>query len=637
MKKTYIIILFLLGLLALTTCHKDKEMEGKTPVVSNEEMTVADTQATISWKVDYVGSFHTGVDVSSHENMSEARRVEATNVGGKYMAVVDGLTVGTKYYYRIVVWNKYGSFEEETANFMTEEKTFYQVIATGSPADGGRVTGAGSYEENKYCMLNAIPNEGYSFVNWTESGNPVSTNANYTFKVTRNRNLVAHFAKQKFTVSLSVTPSGGGTVTGGGEYDSGQSCTVSATAASGYTFSKWTENGTQVSTNANYTFTVTGNLTLEAVFTAEAPNEYTITVSAEPSNGGTVNGGGTYQQGQSCTVTATANNGYTFSCWTENGIAISPNAIYSFSVEGSRELVANFVEIPLWPNGVLPGLFSVSDTQQVRFSRGNLQYQASTNTWRFAENQWNYCGGTYGDVVHGNVNNGSNDNPSSYNSNWIDLFRWGTSGYNHGAVCYQPWSTSITESDYYAYGNILNDLCNQTGMADWGYNAISNGGNQENFGWRTLTHEEWVYVFETRSTVSGARFAMAQVNGMNGLILLPDDWNANVDLNNVNPSEHDWSFSDNVIFGSQWTLMEQAGVVFFPAAGQILHDASNPPHIFWPEYLGDYWSASHYSSTWGVWSLGFHAPTNDPQPQFSVYFISHRYEAQSVRLVRNAN
>ena len=63
---------------------------------------------------------------------------------------------------------------------------------------------------------------------------------------------------------------------------------------------------------------------------------------------------------------------------------------------------------------------------------------------------------------------------------------------------------------------------------------------------------------------------MAQVNGMNGLILLPDDWNGNVDLNNVNPSEDDWSFSDNVVFGFQWTIMEQAGVVFFPAAGMIL-------------------------------------------------------------------
>lgn len=44
------------------------------------------------------------------------------------------------------------------------------------------------------------------------------------------------------------------------------------------------------------------------------------------------------------------------------------------------------------PVGAINGLFSVSATQQVYFSQGNLQYQASTNTWRFAENQWDYVG-----------------------------------------------------------------------------------------------------------------------------------------------------------------------------------------------------------------------------------------------------
>ena len=138
MKKTYIIILFLFGLLTLTTCHKDKEIETKSPVVSVEEMTVAETQATITWAVEFTGRFSTGVDVSTHENMSEARRVEATKTEDKYVAVVDDLATGTKYYYRIVVWNKYGNFEEERSEFVTEEKIFYQVTATCSPTEGGR-------------------------------------------------------------------------------------------------------------------------------------------------------------------------------------------------------------------------------------------------------------------------------------------------------------------------------------------------------------------------------------------------------------------------------------------------------------------------------------------------------------------
>lgn len=75
------------------------------------------------------------------------------------------------------------------------------------------------------------------------------------------------------------------------------------------------------------------------------------------------------------------------------------------------------------PMGAVDGLFSVSATKKVYFSKGNLQYQASTNTWRFATNQWDRIG------------SGNSSISSSY-SGWIDLFGWGTSGYNHGATCY---------------------------------------------------------------------------------------------------------------------------------------------------------------------------------------------------------
>ena len=946
MKKTFIIILFLLGLLTLTTCHKDKEIEAKAPVVSNEEMTVTETQATISWTVDFTGWFSTGVDVSSHENMSEARRVEASKVDGKYVAVVDGLTTGTKYYYRIVVWNKYGSFEEEESEFVTEEKIFYQVKATCSPADGGRVTGAGSFEENRYCTLNAISSQGYDFVNWTESGNPVSSNASYTFKVTQNRNLVAHFAKQKFTVSVSATPSAGGSVTGGGQYDYGQSCTVSATAASGYTFSKWAENGTQVSTNANYTFTVTENRTLVAHFTelqgneynvnvsaspseggtvtgggvfqsgssctvtatantgytfanwtengsvvsssasytftvnanrtlvanftaqsytisvsanpsaggsvsgggeyhygdnctvratansgfnfinwtengsqvsteaeysfvvngdrtlvahfaTQAPNEYTITVTADPTNGGTVSGGGTYQQGQSCTVTASANTGYTFtnwtengnvvssnasytftvtanrslvahfstqscaisvsanptnggtvsgggaynygqsctvhatansgylftkwtengtqvstdanytftvtgdrnlvahftvcytitvsanpsnggtvsgggsysngqgcvvravansgytftnwtengnvvstdpdygfivtrdrtlvahftvntqnytisvsanpsnggsasgggtyqqgqSCtvhatantnysftnWTENGTQVSTNANYTFTVTSNRNLVANFAYSPQTPTGAIDGLFSISATQQVYFSQGNLQYQASSNSWRFATNQYDYIGS-------------ANSNISSSYSGWIDLFGWGTSGWNCGNTYYRPWDSNNSDGSLYGPPN-QNNMTGSYANSDWGvYNAVSNGGNQSNL-WRVLTSAEWDYVFNTRVTNSGKRFAKAKVNGVNGMILLPDNWNTNYySLSGVNNGSAHYTI--NVIDASTWTsAFEANGAVFLPASGRRVETA-----IYEINSYGNYWSSTSYNS-----------------------------------------
>jgi len=219
----------------------------------------------------------------------------------------------------------------------------YTISVSANPTNGGTVTGGGTYNQGASCTVTATAANGYTFTNWTEGGNVVSTNASYNFTVTGNRTLVANFQAQpqQYTISVSANPSNGGTVTGGGTYQQGQSCTVTATAANGYTFLRWTENGNQVSTNASYTFTVTGNRTLVAQFQAQ-PQNYTITVSANPTNGGTVTGGGTYQQGQSCTVTATPANGYTFLRWTENGNQVSTNASYTFTVTSNRTLVAQF-------------------------------------------------------------------------------------------------------------------------------------------------------------------------------------------------------------------------------------------------------------------------------------------------------
>ena len=258
--------------------------------------------------------------------------------------------------------------------------------------------------------------------------------------------------------------------------------------------------------------------------------------------------------------------------------------------------------------GTLNGVFTINENgDQVQFSQGNLQYQASTNTWRFAENQWDYVGS-------------DNANISDTYSGWIDLFGWGTSGYNHGATCYQPWSTRTSNSDYYAYGSYSNNLYDQTGQADWGYNAISNGGNQENSGWRTPTREEWSYLFFTRSTSSGIRYAMANVNGVNGVILLPDDWSTDYyTMNNANT--YNASFSSNTITATQWVTIEEYGTVFLPAAGNREWTS-----VYGVGSCGSYWSASRTHNNY-AWSVFFYDSGLGGDDDV-------RYEGLSVRLVR---
>ncbi len=218
----------------------------------------------------------------------------------------------------------------------------YTVTVSANPSNGGTATGGGTFTYGQSCTVTATANTGYTFSNWTENGNVISSNADYTFTVEGNRNLVANFTAITYTITVSANPSNSGTTSGGGTYTHGQSCTVIATSADGYTFMNWTENGSVVSTDANYSFIVTSNRSLVANFEEQQPDTYNINVSPNPNIGGTVTGGGNYNGGQQCTVTATANTGYTFVNWTENGEVVTTNASYTFIVTGNRTLVANF-------------------------------------------------------------------------------------------------------------------------------------------------------------------------------------------------------------------------------------------------------------------------------------------------------
>ena len=217
------------------------------------------------------------------------------------------------------------------------------INVTINPANSGTVSGDGAYLYGETCTLIATPATGYEFVCWKEGNEIVSEDIAYSFTVTAPRNLVLQFALRSYVISATVNPTASGTVSGTGTYDYGQTCTLTATSNTGYTFANWTEDGEVVSTEATYEFIVTGDRNLVANFTA---NSYEVSVSANPTVGGTVDGGGIYQFGQSCTVTAESNTGYTFINWTENGVQVSSNAIYEFTITGDRNLVANFSANP---------------------------------------------------------------------------------------------------------------------------------------------------------------------------------------------------------------------------------------------------------------------------------------------------
>ena len=472
-----------------------------------------------------------------------------------------------------------------------------------NPVEAGYIVTDGELFIGESVTLTAFANYGYSFVNWTFNGIEVSTEPIYSFEVTEPGNIVANFELVSFEITATSNPVEGGIVNGQGLYEYNTNCTLTAEPNEGYTFMYWSENGDVVSSNAVYTFQVTADRDLVANFSPPL----TITTEGYPYEGGIVNGGGEYNYGAICTITAEPNDGYIFNYWTENGIIVSTAATYSFSVTHNCTLAANFSH----PNnaGILSGMFSVGENERVNFSQGNLQYQASNRVWRFAANQYDYIGS-------------DNSNISASYSGWIDLFGWGTSGYNHGAVCYQPWSTSTTYSDYYAYGSDTYNLFDQTGQADWGSNAINNGGNTANSSFRTLSYEEWQYILYSRNTVSGIRFAKARVNGVNGMILLPDDWKSSI--YRLYSTNNDYSSCDsNVITAEIWSnTLEANGAVFLPAAGTRYGTSINDVGSY-----GFYWSSS-YQDSYDAWRLPFASRANT----IPIRAMSRNY-GQSVRLV----
>lgn len=260
--------------------------------------------------------------------------------------------------------------------------------------------------------------------------------------------------------------------------------------------------------------------------------------------------------------------------------------------------------------GLLAGKFSVSATKQVQFSQGNLQavvgggyapdyYYASS--WKFAEHQWDYIG---------NAPAG----PYFKTGNTVDLFGWVGSNADNNRFGY-GLCASTNDNDY---GNTISAL-----KSDWGTLAITNGGNTPNFGWRTLTKDEWVYLFNTRTTTSGIRYAKATVNNVKGVILLPDDWNASYHAL-TSADTKTAAYTSNEITAAEWASdFEAHGAVFLPAAGH--REGTSVSSV---NSSGHYWSSTSdgINDAYQVFfdNSGLN-PSSNP----------NRYYGCSVRLVRD--
>lgn len=193
-----------------------------------------------------------------------------------------------------------------SAYFVLED---YTVSTGASPSNGGSSYGGGTYHYGDETTLQAVPASGYYFAGWSDGNNENPR----TVSVTGNANYVAVFAEESHTyynVSVDVTPSGSGVVTGTGAYEVGQTAVLNVVANTGYHFTQWSDGNMQNPRSV----LVDGNKEYEAIID---PVPTSVMVFAEPAHGGSVTGSGNYHYGDNVVLTAYPNENFDFIGWSD--------------------------------------------------------------------------------------------------------------------------------------------------------------------------------------------------------------------------------------------------------------------------------------------------------------------------------
>ena len=259
----------------------------------------------------------------------------------------------------------------------------------------------------------------------------------------------------------------------------------------------------------------------------------------------------------------------------------------------------------------VPKPFTVADGKQITFSGGNLQYTQSTQTWTFAEHQYDIIGtdNTKGRTEEFDATYGYKRDGTAL-SDTIDLFGWS------GSTGSAKWGvgTSIDNADY------------SGDFVDWGTN-IDDGNT-----WYTLTYDEWYYLRWNRTDASNLT-GVARINlnadgtkYVNGLVLLPDGCTCPAGVTFKSGFASEWNvqaYADYQTFTlADWQLLEASGAVFLPAAGNRY-----AMKVSFVQNSGYYWSATPYGTERAAY-MEFRSDYAKPQ----YLYVRNGF---SVRLVKN--
>ena len=521
------ILVLLFVILALVACKKDTKLETYKVVITDEITSLSSTDASIVAKYTYISKLNIKLLYGTNTNMSEtAVAVEHNNT---YIFDLENLTPNTKYFYCFSYSNSLSSEKSEIKNFNTPaDSTGYNVsvsikaitdITTSSAKSGGNIQVDGDtqilgrgvcYSVNHNPTINdSITSDGSGPGVFDSMLNDLSDNTVYYVKAyAKTMDSVFYSDELSFTTLSYALPvvltspvtdiSNNSAICGGNVTDEGDASVL----VKGVCWSK-EENPT-----LNDSFTMDGNGL--GVFSSQMAG-------------------------------LQANTGYYVKSYVTNAYGTSYGQQVYFETDDQYGDCC----------------FSVSESNKILFSSGNLQYNPSSNSWRFAENQYDFIGD-------------DNQNISPNYNGWLDLFGWATSGYNG---CY-PWLNTTNQTEY---GGAITSLANTS--YDWGvFNEIS--GSSEN--WRTLTNSEWDYILNQRENAANLR-AKATVCGIQGFLILPDKW-VKPSVVSYDPDATNWTTNNYNSF--TWTYLNDSHAIFLPAAGY-----RSGTSIYVLNNNGGYWSS----------------------------------------------
>jgi len=225
-------------------------------------------------------------------------------------------------------------------NYVWSFTTIPEVTLSASPETAGSVTGAGTFNKGSLVTVIATPNEGFSFINWTEGEDVVSTSASYEFTMNGNRNLIANFAVSTYTLNITAVNGTVSKAPAQETYTHGATVVLTATPAQGYKFAGWEEDAT--GSENPLTVTMNSNKNITAIFTAIT---YSLNVTAQNGTVSKTPNQTTFNSGATVVLNATPATGYRFSGW--SGDASGSTNPLTVTMNSNKNITANFTLIPV--------------------------------------------------------------------------------------------------------------------------------------------------------------------------------------------------------------------------------------------------------------------------------------------------